>query len=157
MFINDEFKQKSSHRIILKIIITISVLITLTIIYIHKLCLFKNKLLCPELVTKSFLFSIKAIWLSNYTWQMISLLFVCLFGNHKCEKKLIARMYLKLLFKAMGCRQFLPISVVQLKGKHCQKTHCCNGVADTFVPTSLLLSDCYFPFLFQKQLPYFLI
>ena len=32
----------------------------------------------------------------------------------------------------MGCRQFLLLSVVQLKGKHCQKAHCCNGVADTF-------------------------
>ena len=32
---------------------------------------------------------------------------------------------------AMGCRQFLPRSVVQLKGKHCQKNHCCNGVVDT--------------------------
>ena len=26
----------------------------------------------------------------------------------------------------------LIISVVQLKGKHCQKTHCRNGVVDTF-------------------------
>ena len=25
---------------------------------------------------------------------------------------------------AMGCRQCLPLSVVQLKDKHCQKTHC---------------------------------
>ena len=33
---------------------------------------------------------------------------------------------------AMGCRQCLPLSVVQLKGKHCQKTHCRNGVVDTF-------------------------
>ena len=32
----------------------------------------------------------------------------------------------------MGCRQCLPLSVVQLKGKHCQKTHCRNGVVDTF-------------------------
>ena len=28
---------------------------------------------------------------------------------------------------AMGCRQCLPLSVVQLKGKHCP-----NGVVDTF-------------------------
>ena len=28
---------------------------------------------------------------------------------------------------AMGCRQCLPLSVVQLKGKHCR-----NGVVDTF-------------------------
>ena len=32
----------------------------------------------------------------------------------------------------MGCRQCLPFSVVQLKGKHCQKPHCRNGVVDTF-------------------------
>ena len=36
---------------------------------------------------------------------------------------------------AMGCRQCLPLSVVQLKGKHCRKTHCCNGVVDTFEPS----------------------
>ena len=33
---------------------------------------------------------------------------------------------------AMGCRQCLPLSVVQLKGKHCRKLHCRNGVVDTF-------------------------
>ena len=33
---------------------------------------------------------------------------------------------------AMGCRQYLPLSVVQLKGKHCRKPHCPNGVVDTF-------------------------
>ena len=38
---------------------------------------------------------------------------------------------------AMECGQYLPISVVQLKGKHCQKTHCCNGVVDTFGPSRL--------------------
>ena len=32
---------------------------------------------------------------------------------------------------AMGCQQCLPLSVVQLKGKHCPKPHCCNGVVDT--------------------------
>ena len=32
----------------------------------------------------------------------------------------------------MGCQQFLPLSIFQLKGKHCQKLHCCNGVVDTF-------------------------
>ena len=35
---------------------------------------------------------------------------------------------------AMGYRQWLPLSVVQLKGKHCRKPHCCNGVVDTFEP-----------------------
>ena len=34
--------------------------------------------------------------------------------------------------RAMGCRQCLPIGVVQLKGKHCQKPHCRNGVEDRF-------------------------
>ena len=33
---------------------------------------------------------------------------------------------------AMGCRQCLPFSVVQLKSKRCQKLHCRNGVVDTF-------------------------
>ena len=33
---------------------------------------------------------------------------------------------------AMGCQQCLPIGVVQLKGKHCWKPHCHNGVVDTF-------------------------
>ena len=33
---------------------------------------------------------------------------------------------------AMRCRQCLPLSVVQLKGKHCRKPHCRNGVVDTF-------------------------
>ena len=28
---------------------------------------------------------------------------------------------------AMGCRQCLPLSVVQLKGKHCRKHHCRSG------------------------------
>ena len=35
---------------------------------------------------------------------------------------------------AMGCRQCLALTVVQLKGKHC---HCQNGVVDTFGPTLL--------------------
>ena len=33
---------------------------------------------------------------------------------------------------AMGCLQCLPLSVVQLKGKHCWKPHCLNGVVYTF-------------------------
>ena len=33
---------------------------------------------------------------------------------------------------AMGCRQCLPLSVVQLRGKYCRKPHCRNGVVDTF-------------------------
>jgi hypothetical protein len=35
-------------------------------------------------------------------------------------------------FTVMGCRQCLPLSVVQLKGKHCRKSHFRNGVVDTF-------------------------
>ena len=34
--------------------------------------------------------------------------------------------------KAMGCLQCLPLSVVQLKGKHCPKPHYHNGVVYTF-------------------------
>ena len=33
---------------------------------------------------------------------------------------------------SMGCRQCLPLSVVHLKGKHCRKPHCRNGVVNTF-------------------------
>ena len=33
---------------------------------------------------------------------------------------------------AMGCRQCLPLSVVQLEGKHCRKLHSRNEVVDTF-------------------------
>ena len=32
---------------------------------------------------------------------------------------------------AMGCRQCLHLTVVQLKGKHCRKPHCRNRVVDT--------------------------
>ena len=35
---------------------------------------------------------------------------------------------------ARGCRQCLPLSVVQLQGKHCRKPHCRNRVVDTFRP-----------------------
>ena len=33
---------------------------------------------------------------------------------------------------AIGCRQCLPLSVVQLKGKHSWKPQCRNGIVDTF-------------------------
>ena len=33
---------------------------------------------------------------------------------------------------AMGCRQCLHLSVVQLKDEHYRKLHCLNGVDDTF-------------------------
>ena len=42
---------------------------------------------------------------------------------------------------AMGCKQCLPLSVVQLKGKHCQNPHCCNGVVDTFGLSMSLRND----------------
>ena len=32
-----------------------------------------------------------------------------------------------------GVLQYLPLSVVQLKGKHCRKPHCLNGVVDNEV------------------------
>ena len=38
---------------------------------------------------------------------------------------------------AIGYRQCLPLSVVQLKVKHFQKTHCRNGVVDTIGHTLL--------------------
>ena len=44
---------------------------------------------------------------------------------------------------AMGCQQYLPLSVVQLKDKHCQKSHCCNGVVDTFGPCGLGLQSSH--------------
>ena len=50
---------------------------------------------------------------------------------------------------AMGCQQCLHLSVVQLKGKHCRKPHCPNGVVGTFrlclpQPT-LALAMRYYP------------
>jgi hypothetical protein len=42
---------------------------------------------------------------------------------------------------AMGCQQCLPLSVVQLKGKHCRKPHCRNGVVDTLGQCSMNLSN----------------
>ena len=38
---------------------------------------------------------------------------------------------------AIGCQQCLPLSVIQLKGKHCRKPHCHNGVVDTFFHSCL--------------------
>ena len=38
----------------------------------------------------------------------------------------------------MGCRQCLPLSVVQLKGKHCRKPHCRNGVVGLQTPPALV-------------------
>ena len=38
-----------------------------------------------------------------------------------------------------GVPAMLPFSVVQLKGKHCRKPHCRNGIVDTFE-----LRPCFF-------------
>ena len=40
--------------------------------------------------------------------------------------------YVPAALTAMGCRQCLLLSVVQLKGKHCGKPHGRNGVVDMF-------------------------
>ena len=50
---------------------------------------------------------------------------------------------------AMGCRQCLPLRVVQLKGKHCRKPHCRNGVVDTVGHWSLTFD---FFLIFQTKL-----
>ena len=42
----------------------------------------------------------------------------------------------------MGCQQSLPLSVVQLKGKHCRKPHCRNGVVDMFGLKALGAASC---------------
>ena len=36
------------------------------------------------------------------------------------------------LIMGMGCQQCLLLSVVQLKGNHCPKPHCRNGMVGTF-------------------------
>ena len=56
---------------------------------------------------------------------------------------------------AMGCRQCLPLSVAQLKGKHCPKSHCRNGVVDTFGQTMCLPERQWFSKeAFQHESPY---
>ena len=47
-------------------------------------------------------------------------------------KKFTARNVSTTPITAMGCRQCLSLRVVQLKGKHCRKPNCNNGVVDTF-------------------------
>jgi hypothetical protein len=57
----------------------------------------------------------------------------------------------------MGCRQCLPLSVVQLKGKHCRKPHCRNGVVDTFRHRQSIkgpqtsVSSTYIPGKYERQ------
>ena len=51
-------------------------------------------------------------------------------------------------FTATGCQQCLPLSVVQLKGKHCQNTHCRNGVKEYVQGrrNKIFLTPTYFEF-----------
>ena len=44
-------------------------------------------------------------------------------------------------FTAMGCQHCLPLSVVQLKGNHCEKPHWLHGVADTCRPGLFLVNN----------------
>ena len=52
------------------------------------------------------------------------------------------------------CRQCLPLSAVQLKGKHCQKTHCRNGVVDTFRQNVLWIFLCL---IFAEKITFLLV
>ena len=47
-------------------------------------------------------------------------------------RKHSAGIYLQLPLRQWGAGQCLSLSGVQLKGKHCRKPHCRNGVVDTF-------------------------
>ena len=58
------------------------------------------------------------------TWDLASCVF---YGNKQSSLNVFSTPITE-----MGYLQCLRFSVVQLKGKHCQKTHCCNGVVDTF-------------------------
>ena len=51
----------------------------------------------------------------------------------------------------MGCRQFLPLSVFQLKSKHCWKPHCRNGVVDTFGQKIIKNNNYYWNALSQSH------
>ena len=60
----------------------------------------------------------------NFSWQLIlSEIVFLLFDRSAIAQTPIT---------AMGCQQCLPLSVVQLKGKHCRKPHCRNGVVGIF-------------------------
>ena len=50
----------------------------------------------------------------------------------------------------MECRQCLPLSVVQLKGKHYRKPHCRNGVVDTLGLRPCLLNRAHQRIFFQR-------
>ena len=64
----------------------------------------------------------------------------CYFTIMNIERK--GTMPERIHWGAMGCRQCLPLSVVQLKGKHCLKPHCRNGIVDTIGPSHFAFQDC---------------
>jgi hypothetical protein len=57
-------------------------------------------------------------------------------SENQYAQTLLAPAYLLLPLRQWGAGNVycLPLSVVQLKGKHCKKNHCRNGVVDTFGP-----------------------
>ena len=61
-------------------------------------------------------------------------------GSKKCSQVPYCSNVSTTPVTAMGCRQCLPLSVVQLKGKHCRKPQCRNGVVDTFGHYWVLMS-----------------
>ena len=104
----------------------------------------------------------KQVYFNNLFLLLISFLFVDTDDTvHQSEssllKKEIGSAYQCLNVSttpitAMGCRQCLPLSVVQLKGKHCRKPHCRNGVIDTF---GLCLSRCHKTIIKVRNLKHF--
>ena len=56
----------------------------------------------------------------------------------------ISQTYLQLPLRQWGCWQCLPLSVVELKDKHCQKTHCRNGVVDTLEYRNINTNNCIY-------------
>ena len=79
--------------------------------------------------------------------ETISILFLCIISKFKDKQTISCQCLQSDCFvmtmcqkvstttvTAMGCQQCLPLSVVQLKGKHCRKPHCRNGVVVTYVP-----------------------
>ena len=86
-------------------------------------------------------------WTGDITFRLHRVL------TRSCPKYLGPNVF-KTPITSMGCRQCLPLSVVQLKGKHCRKLHCRNGVVDTFgqllitelisISKTFHVKDCYF-------------
>ena len=83
------------------------------------------------------LWSRESSWGGHYVWKAIFTAGID--NNGTCGTvfkmvwvpgwNIIARTYLRLPLRQWQC---LPLSVVQLKGKHCRKPHSRNGVVDTF-------------------------